>query len=277
MTSIPAATSTTEASAHRRLSRRWLLGVALGALGGACEAQGQSAQLRDAVIQPPKETGLLQARPGQPVPPFQPPGLHPLGLGQRRDGYIYVPAPFRPDHPKPLVIVLHGAGGDARGGLAPLLPFADAAGLILLAPESRERTWDVIAGGLGPDVAFIDEALRQTFARHVVDPTRIAMQGFSDGASYALSLGLANGEVIGHVIAFSPGFSAPPHRRGQPRVFVSHGKDDQVLPIAATSRKIVAGLDRNGYDVVYREFEGSHAVPAEIAGAAVHWFLTHPA
>lgn len=279
VTSNPAATSTGDESVptQRRLSRRWLLRAALGVTAGACEAPGLGGRLRDALMQPSPEAGRLQARPGQPVPTPQPPGLHPLGLGESRDGFIYVPAPLRPDDPMPLVIALHGAGGDARGGLAPLLPFADPAGLLLLAPESRERSWDIMAGGLGPDVSFIDEALSQTFARHRVDPTRIAMQGFSDGASYALSLGLANGELIGHVIAFSPGFSAPPHRRGQPRVFVSHGTDDQVLPIAATSRKIVASLDRSGYEVVYREFEGSHAIPADIAHAAVNWFLARPA
>ncbi len=229
------------------------------------------------MIQPSQEAGRLQARPGQPALTPLPPGLHALGLGGPRDGLIYIPAPPRPNHPRPLVIALHGAGGDARGGLAPLLPFADPAGLLLLAPESRERTWDVMAGGLGPDVAFIDAALAQTFARYAVDPTHIAMQGFSDGASYALSLGLANGDWIGHLIGFSPGFSAPPQRRGQPRLFVSHGTGDEVLPIAATSRKVVAGLTRSGYEVVYREFAGPHTVPPEIARAAVDWFLALPA
>ncbi|MDP8929018.1 MAG: phospholipase [Actinomycetota bacterium] len=275
----------------RRLSRRWLLRVALGALAGACEARELGDRLRDPMIRPSQEAGRLQARPGRTGSTPQPPGagpegaglggpnpgLHPLGLGERRDGLIYVPAAVQPDRPRPLVIALHGAGGDARGGLAPLLPFADPAGLLLLAPESRERTWDLMAGGIGPDVAFIDRALTQTFARHLVDPERIAIEGFSDGASYALSLGLANGDLIGHVIAFSPGFSAPPQRRGQPRLFVSHGTHDQVLPIAATSRKIVAALNRSGYEVVYREFEGSHAVPPEIAHAAVDWFLARPA
>ncbi|MFN2556402.1 MAG: alpha/beta hydrolase [Nitriliruptorales bacterium] len=166
-----------------------------------------------------------------------------------------------------------GAGGDARGGLAPLLPFADRAGLVLLAPESRGRTWDLMSGSLGPDVAFIDAALAATFARHAVDPARVAIQGFSDGASYALSLGLANGDLTGHILAFSPGFSAPPQRRERPRVFLSHGTEDQVLPITATSRKIVADLRRHGHEVVYREFDGPHVVPPEITREALDWFL----
>ena len=94
------------------------------------------------------------------------------------------------------MVMLHGAGGDARGGLKLLKPLADAAGLILLAPASRLPTWDVIFGGYGPDIAFIDSALTQTFSRYAVDPAQIAVGGFSDGASYALSVGITNGDLF---------------------------------------------------------------------------------
>jgi len=84
--------------------------------------------------------------------------------------------------------MLHGAGGDARGGLTPFQNLADATGLILLAPASRRQTWDVLVGGYGPDIALIDQALAQTFSHYAVDPTRIAIEGFSDGASYPSSV-----------------------------------------------------------------------------------------
>ncbi len=35
-------------------------------------------------------------------------------------------------------------------------------------------------------------------------------QGFSDGASYALSLGVPNGDLFTHIVAFSPGFMRLP-------------------------------------------------------------------
>ena len=47
--------------------------------------------------------------------------------------------------------------------------------------------------------------------------------------SYALSLGLANGDLFTHVIAFSPGFITPAPPSGRPPIFVSHGTADQVL------------------------------------------------
>jgi phospholipase/carboxylesterase len=53
---------------------------------------------------------------------------------------------------------------------------------------------------------------------------------------------------------------------------VSHGTQDEVLPIDACSRKIVPRIQRAGYDVTYQEFEGGHTVPPEIAEAALGWF-----
>ena len=215
--------------------------------------------------------GRLVARPGQPTE-AAPTGLHLLKLGADRDGLLYVPPGYRADRPAPLVLMLHGAGGNARHGLAPLQQLADAAGLLLLAPDSRQQTWDIILGRYGPDVAFIDRTLTRTFDRYAVDPMHIAIEGFSDGASYALSVGIANGDLFTHVIAFSPGFMAPPAQQGSPRLFISHGTRDGVLPIDACSRRIVPQLERAGYDLRYREFNGGHIVPPEIVHEAIDWF-----
>lgn len=217
--------------------------------------------------------GQLSARPGPATSPTPATGLQPLGLAGDRDALLYVPDHVAPDTPAPMVLLLHGAGGGAEGGLAPLLHLADEAGLALLAPPSRDRTWDVLLGGYGADVAFVERALEAAFSRQTVDPDRLAIGGFSDGASYALSIGLVNGTLFGHVIAFSPGFVAPGPTSGSPRLFISHGTADDILPIGATSRRIVPRLEEDGYDVRYREFDGGHVVPPEIAREAVEWFL----
>jgi predicted esterase len=217
--------------------------------------------------------GRLRARPGTPtVEPSAARGVQKLGLGGRRDGLLYVPESYRADRPAPLVVMLHGAGGNADHALDPLLKLADEAGLLLLAPDSRGPTWDVIMDDYGPDVAFIDGALAHVFARYAVDPERIAVEGFSDGASYALSLGVGNGDLFRHVIAFSPGFLAPPRQEGEPRLFISHGTQDTVLPIGPCSRTVVPRMERAGYQVRYREFEGGHHVPPRIAREALDWF-----
>jgi predicted esterase len=218
----------------------------------------------------------LNARPSRVAHPA-PTGQHKLDVGSRRDSYFYVPPRYLPAHPAPLALLLHGAGGHAHHGLGLLQHLADDNGMILVAPASTAQTWDVIARrAYGPDVALLDQALTHVFGHYAVDPTRLAIGGFSDGASYALSVGLANGDLFTHIIAFSPGFIAPISPQGQPKVFISHGIRDDVLPIDFCSRKIVPQLRHAAYSVTYKEFEGGHAIPDEVAQFAVDWFMGRP-
>jgi phospholipase/carboxylesterase len=127
---------------------------------------------------------------------------------------------------------------------------------------------------LQPDLITIDRALRLTFARCAIDTRRICLEGFSDGASYALGVGITNPEIFTRVVAFSPGFVTNTEQQDRkPRVFISHGVQDGILPIDTTSRVIVPALRADGYDVTYVEFEGMHAVPAAIASAAMQFIL----
>jgi len=57
--------------------------------------------------------GRLLARPTQPSE-TTPLGLQPLRLSGERDGLLYIPAGYRVDKPAPLVLMLHGAGNNAR-------------------------------------------------------------------------------------------------------------------------------------------------------------------
>jgi phospholipase/carboxylesterase len=165
--------------------------------------------------------------------------------------------------------MLHGSGGDAAGAVR--LIDAATSDVLVLAPDSRGATWDVIRSGFGPDVAFLDAALQQVFRRHRVDERRIALAGFSDGASYALSLALANGDLFTHVLAFSPGFMTLPQVVGHPDVFVTHGVIDEVLPIEACSRRLVPCLQSSGYSVQYHEFAGGHVVPPDLAEKGINF------
>lgn len=167
------------------------------------------------------------------------------------------------------MVLLHGAGGSARQGLDLLLPVADAHHLLLVAPQAVASSWDLIGEGFGPDVRRIDAVLESVFAGYPVRD--VTLGGFSDGASYALSLGLTNGDLVAGVVAFSPGFAAPLVTHGRPRIFVSHGVGDRVLPIDVCSRRLVPRLHGLGYDVAYREFPGGHEVPGEIRDAAADW------
>lgn len=219
-------------------------------------------------------TGRLTARPRPALAPDAfTPGVQPLQLARRKDGLLYVPQHYAPGRPAALAVMLHGAGGNAEHGLSLLRNYADEHNIILVAPASRLGSWDLIAAGaFGKDVIFTDQALDLVFRRYAVDPARIAVGGFSDGASYALCLGLTNGDLFTHVIAFSPGFFHTEAEQGNPAVFVSHGTRDRVLPIDPCSRRLVPRLQRKGVPVHYQEFDGEHVIPDRIAADAVAWF-----
>src|SRR3954453_13567861 len=211
------------------------------------------------------ESARLTARPpAAESPPAAPaPGVHVLDLEPGPAVLVRVPTPVGdPVRPYRLVLALHGAGGNAPQGLAPLLPFADTHQLLLLAPSSHDSTWDVITQGeWGTDVHRIDQALAQVVAGYRIDPSRLAISGFSDGASYALSLGLANADLFTHIIAFSPGFLIRTRRVGTPQVYLSHGRADAVLPIDQTTRQIVPQLRAAGIPTKLPESTGPHVLP----------------
>lgn len=213
-------------------------------------------------------TGRLSVCPQEMVEPG-PTGESQLHLSPRRDTRLYAPAAAAARRPLPLLVMLHGAGGEARQGLDLLRPWAEEAGIILLAPASRRPTWDIILSTYGPDVEMIDRSLKAVFRGYPIDSARIGLGGFSDGASYALSIGLGNGDLFTHILAFSPGFVAVNAGVGKPRIFISHGVNDTVLSIDHCSRRIVPKLKRAGYQVDYREFQDGHTVPPEIARAAL--------
>jgi phospholipase/carboxylesterase len=199
----------------------------------------------------------------------------PLGLGDSRDGLLYVPETAEPR--APVLVFLHGASGSGRGHVRAMLAAADRYGVVLAAPDSRHpMSWDVIADGrFGPDLVFLDRLLHSLVDRLTldVDTARLAIGGVSDGASYALALGLSNGDIFSTVLAFSPGFLAVPEPVGLPRIFVSHGTEDRVLPIDACSRSFVPVLRSAGYEVDFHEFDGGHTVPAPVAEHAMRWWL----
>ena len=220
---------------------------------------------------PPRAAGgRLESRPS-PTPPGAPlaVGVSALDLDGRAEALLAVPDGH--PGPRPLLVFCHGAGGTSAQSLAAVGDLATARGVLVLATTSADSTWDLLAGGLGRDVAVLDAALERVFAAQPV--SRVAIGGFSDGASYALSLGLANGDLFDAVLAFSPGFLAPPSVHGRPAVWISHGRQDRVLPVDRCGRRVARHLRSAGYDVTYEEFDGGHVMPDELVAAAFDAWL----
>jgi phospholipase/carboxylesterase len=187
---------------------------------------------------------------------------------------IYVPTGYRPSTPLPALVMLHGAGQTSQWAITLIQAAAERDRFLAITPKSIDESWDRMRGGYGPDVAQLDRTLDAVFDRYAIAPDRLAIGGFSDGASYALSLGLGNGLLFRDILAFSPGFHAALQRRGRPRIFIAHGIADRVLTIDRTSRRLVPALERERYAVEYIEFEGGHVVLESMLSQAIRGWLT---
>ena len=212
-----------------------------------------------AAARPAEELGRLRTR-HSPATESTGPGTHPLGLRRDRDGVLYLPPQYAHGSPIPLMLLLHGAGGAGARIVQRFQTYADALGIAFVAPDSIAATWDR-NDRLTSDVAFIDRALAVAFRRVTTTPELLRIGGFSDGASYSLSVGLTNGDLFPRILALSPGFCGPAQERGKPQLYFTHGTRDDILPIDITSRRIVPMLQRAGYVVELHEFDGKHETP----------------
>ena len=173
----------------------------------------------------------------------------------------------------PLLVMLHGAGGRAISALSIVRAEAQRRRVVVVAPKSSSVSWDVLRGGFGPDVATIDQALEHAFSYHTIDARRVAIGGFSDGASYALTLGILNGDLFRNILAFSPGFTAANTAIGRPKIYISHGQADTILPYEQTGEPLARQLEKARYDVRFDAFKGGHKVPPDKVSSAMDWWL----
>jgi phospholipase/carboxylesterase len=226
--------------------------------------------------------GRLSARATEPVSPGERTGV--FRLDGRPRPLVFIPPSLDTMRPAPFVLLLHGGGSNPEWTLDRMLGAARRHGVVLLAPEAGGYTWDAMRhfrdhrreGGapeFGDDTGRVDAALQLLFNRYAVDPARSAIAGFSDGASYALSLGPRNEDLFSHIMAFSPGGVIPFDDPPRARVFISHGRQDPMLPFANTADGVAPGFRARGFDVTFETFDGVHAFRDEEIDKAFAWFL----
>lgn len=198
-------------------------------------------------------------------------GRNTLGLDSVRDAILQTPK-IEPNSEFPLLVFFHGAGQSADEMLDYLGSAPEEAGIAVLAPNSRGKTWDAIADGsfFGADVQFLNRALELVFEMLAIDDRRVFIGGFSDGASYAISLGLLNGDLFKKVMAFSPGVVIDGPSVGKPSFYIARGKHDSILPVEG-ARRIAGNLNGHGYSVVGTEFDGGHEIPPAVLSEALSW------
>ena len=178
-----------------------------------------------------------------------------------------------------LLIMLHGYGSDEQDliGLAPYLELPCLA-VSVRAPQSLDfggYAWfplEISPKGVVPDYEAAQEACAQV--RGLVEKLReehrsrqVFLLGFSQGASMALAVSLADPRLFSGVISLS-GFCVPEilpgdaeSVRGLP-LFMSHGRWDPVIPVrqARASREL---LEQLPLELTYKEYSMGHEIGQE--------------
>ena len=149
----------------------------------------------------------------------------------------------------------------------------DEPGLVLIAPESKGHTWSLLRSEQDLDLVSVNLALAEAYERCEIDRRRIAVGGFSDGATYALTLGLSNGDLFPAIMALSPGgiIGGQAGRRPAGLRRSRHGR--HVLPIERAGDAVVKQAPRRRLPVEYRRFRGGHEASTRRRTPRSSWFL----
>ena len=181
----------------------------------------------------------------------------------------------------PLVVMLHGFGANMYD-LANLAGPIDQEGYVYAFPNAPYRA-DFGMGQYGyswrsdrPNVQpppegapGVDEMLAVLIEDVVelsgADQGRIVLGGFSQGGNLSLTYGLPRPDMFPGLADLSgpfrgtPDASTLPQSRDQ-RIFIAHGRQDQVVAIDAGGRAAKAFLEEHGYSPVYREYDMAHEI-----------------
>jgi phospholipase/carboxylesterase len=195
-----------------------------------------------------------------------------------------------------VVVLLHGWGapGDDLVPVARLLARPDTRFVLPAAPlphpaggrawwhldlERRQQAWaqgrvDEIAGdvpnGLDAARARVQALLREVRTRF--RPRVLTLAGYSQGGMLSMDVALAADPPVDRVAVLSGTVIAEKQwkkglaRTPKPPLFLSHGREDVVLPFAMSER-LKGLLEQNGFAVTWVPFDGGHDIPDPVITA----------
>ena len=238
----------------------------------------------------------LRITPKSPEPIAElPTGLVWIEHGRQRAA-LFTPDEIDPGRRYPLLAVLHGAGRREELLMKAYRDEAERRQALFLVPRSFHPTWDLITAATQgaaasaadgapsgrPDLDFFEYAYDLIFRRYPIDAGRLGLVGYSDGASYALSVGLSNPELFRAVMGWAAGFvaiendaAAPGTRR--PAVLVEYGTHDELFPFEQVAVPMREQLEAFGCDVTFRVDQGGRHWPSgTFQQEALDWFFSEP-
>ncbi len=206
-----------------------------------------------------------------------PTGEVPVEWGEHR-AMLLTPSRIDPDRRYPLITVFHGAGRQDEMLVKACRGEPDARDALFLVPRSIQPTWDLITGAGRPDLDFLEFAYDLIYRRYPIDERRQALVGYSDGASYALSIGLSNPRIVRAVMAWAAGFVAYDNTfvtddDPKPELLLEYGTHDELFSFEQVALPMRASLEAAGYRVEFRVDEGGRHWPSgDFQRQALDWY-----
>ena len=164
-----------------------------------------------------------------------------LRVGGLERSYLLLDA-RRDDRPAPLVIVLHGGGGNPETMMPRWADKARAEGLVIAAPKGigrndRMGTWnasgccgEAVARGVD-DVGFVAAVIDDVAKAVPIDRRRVYVAGFSNGGMLTHRVAIALGEKVAAAAVVSGAlFGNEAGPRAPVPMLIIHGERDDVVP-----------------------------------------------
>jgi phospholipase/carboxylesterase len=211
---------------------------------------------------------------------------------------VSLPQGFDSTRKYPLLIGMHGNGGNSEQVLTAMKNALKEEPLILATPQGAYANFSQLRGQhfsweiqtrnkelwkIGDPLAIenIDEVLKAVKGKYPI--SEVYILGFSQGAAYALLSGFKYPQMVAGIISIGGLFPETDTEfsmlkeeeieNGKKfRVFVAQGNQDRVIP-AGIGAKTAEKLKKYGYEVEYQEYEGGHEVTPEFLKKIYSWMV----
>lgn len=164
--------------------------------------------------------------------------------GFERVYHVFAPPGLK--KPAPLLLILHGGGGDGPG-FRKIMRYrfdrlAEEEGFIAVYPDAVDEQWnDGRSGTYGrrrteqvDDVAFLEALIGQLSREYPVDGKRVFLVGFSSGGMMSFRAACRLSDRIAAIAVVAAGMNAPTYESCRPShpvsVLMLHGTEDPMIP-----------------------------------------------
>lgn len=217
-------------------------------------------------------------KPVEPREEASPEGFVRIEHGPHR-AVLLTPDDIDPEERLPLVTVFHGAGRQDEMLVKACHGEPQRRRALFLVPRSLDATWDLITGRGQADLEFLEHAWDLVYRRYPVDADRQVLMGYSDGASYALSMALSNPGVFDAALCWAAGFvvvdrSSIGRPGRKPRIYLEYGTHDELFPFEQIALPMRDDLRKAGYELEFSVDEGGRHWPSGTFHAeALSWYF----